>query len=60
MPRTSLVLYCVLALGLPAVSGCGGCGESRTEPIMELSEEHKKQIQELDQQRKDEWGNPQK
>jgi hypothetical protein len=38
-----------------AICGCGN--EVRNEPITDLTEEHKKQIEELNKQRAQEWGN---
>jgi predicted small lipoprotein YifL len=34
-----------------------GCGEKDVGPIQTPTEEHKQQIEELNQQRVDEWGN---
>ncbi len=37
-----------------------GCGKDTTEPITDLTDEQKKQVQELNEQRADEWGSTRK
>jgi hypothetical protein len=43
-------------LVVTAVLAMAGCGEPESKPIRDLSDEHKKQLQELNEQRTDEWG----
>jgi hypothetical protein len=50
----------MLAVGLLLMAGLmsiGGCGEGDRGPKTELSADEKQQIIELNEQRKDEWGN---
>jgi hypothetical protein len=42
--------------GLLWLAGCGG--SASTEPITDPNAEQQKQLQELQEQRKDEWGRP--
>jgi hypothetical protein len=46
-------LVLLLLLAVPLAAGCGGSGEPKTG---ELTEEEKRQIEELNTQRVDEWG----
>jgi hypothetical protein len=45
-----------LAVGLISTTGCGGYKPSGVKSAGELSEEHKQQLKELDEQRSQEWG----
>ena len=56
MPALKWV-YAARAVALAAALGAGGCGsEEELKPKVELTEEEKKQVEELNQQRVDEWG----
>lgn len=50
LTRYSFALLVVLAAAL------SGCGEKDIGPKTELTDEHKEQLKELNQQRVDEWG----
>ena len=41
---------------LAALFVIGGCGENKSEPITDLTDEHQKQLKELNEQRAQEWG----
>ena len=55
MPALKWV-YAARAFALAAALSAGGCGEEVTQPKVDLTEEEKKQVEELNQQRLDEWG----
>jgi hypothetical protein len=45
-----------MRLGLLALLLVAGCGEEKSVPKTDLTEEEKKQLEELNEQRLDEWG----
>jgi hypothetical protein len=49
-----LAIFAIVVFGASILTGCG---EKDGAPITEFTDEHKKQQQELMQQRTDEWGN---
>ena len=56
MPALTWV-YAVRIFTVAAALGAGGCGsEEEPKPKLELTEEEKKQVEELNEQRMDEWG----
>jgi hypothetical protein len=50
------VLHAARLLIVAGALAIGGCGEKKSEPITDLNAEQQKQVQELNEQRLDEWG----
>jgi hypothetical protein len=58
MTRTARRAAVLLALAALSGGGCGGC-DRRDDPAPALTaDEKKRQAEELDRQRRDEWGKP--
>ena len=49
-----------IRLAMLALAVAAGCGEQKSVPKTDLTEEEKKQLEELNEQRLDEWGQKQK
>lgn len=57
MLRAMPWIFALRGLAVALALAVGGCGEKKPEPILDLTEEHKQQLEELNKQRAAEWGN---